>query len=68
MKVGWEIAQYIKRLPYKNEDRSSILRMHVSYLGFHCYEERHYDCDDSYKGKGLIGAGLQFQRFSPLSS
>jgi hypothetical protein len=30
--------------------------------------KRHHDHDNSYKGKHLIGAGLQFQRFSPLSS
>ena len=30
--------------------------------------ERHHDQSNSYKGKHLIGAGLRFQRFSPLSS
>ena len=30
--------------------------------------ERHHDQSNSYKGKHLIGAGLQFQRFSSLSS
>ena len=30
--------------------------------------KRHHDQGNSYKGKHLIGAGLQFQRFSPLSS
>jgi|UPI00001F6546 hypothetical protein len=30
--------------------------------------KRHHDHSNSYKGKHLIGAGLQFQRFSPLSS
>jgi hypothetical protein len=30
--------------------------------------KRHYDQDNSYKGKHLMGAGLQFQSFSPLSS
>ena len=30
--------------------------------------ERHHDQSNSYKGKRLIGAGLRFQRFSPLSS
>ena len=29
---------------------------------------RHHDQGKSYKGQHLIGAGLQFQRFSPLSS
>jgi hypothetical protein len=29
---------------------------------------RHHDQGNSYKGKHLIGAGLQFQRFSPLLS
>jgi hypothetical protein len=29
--------------------------------------KRHHDQDNSYKGKHLIGTGLQFQRFSPLS-
>ena len=29
---------------------------------------KHHDHSKSYKGKHLIGAGLQFQRFSPLSS
>ena len=30
--------------------------------------KRHHDQDNLYKGKHLIGAGLQFQSFSPLSS
>jgi hypothetical protein len=30
--------------------------------------KRHHDQDNSYKGKHLIGAGLQFQGYSPLSS
>ena len=30
--------------------------------------KRQCDEGNSYKGKHLIGAGLQFQRFSPLSS
>jgi hypothetical protein len=30
--------------------------------------KRHHDYSNSYKGKHLIRAGLQFQRFSPLSS
>jgi hypothetical protein len=30
--------------------------------------KRHHDQGNSYKGKHLIGAGLQFQSFSPLSS
>ena len=30
--------------------------------------KRHNDQGNSYKGKHLIGAGLRFQRFSPLSS
>jgi hypothetical protein len=30
--------------------------------------KRRHDHDKSSKGKNLIGAGLQFQRFSPLSS
>jgi hypothetical protein len=30
--------------------------------------KRHHDYDNSYKEQHLIGAGLQFQRFSPLSS
>jgi hypothetical protein len=29
--------------------------------------KRHHYHGNSYKGKHLIGAGLQFQRFSPLS-
>jgi hypothetical protein len=29
---------------------------------------RHHDKGNSYKEKHLIGAGLQVQRFSPLSS
>ena len=29
---------------------------------------RHHDQDKSYKKQHLIGAGLQVQRFSPLSS
>ena len=29
---------------------------------------RHHDQGNSYKGKHLIGTGLQFERFSPLSS
>jgi hypothetical protein len=29
---------------------------------------RHHDQDNSYKGKHLIGAGLEVQRFSPVSS
>ena len=30
--------------------------------------KRHHDQGNTYKGKQLIGAGLQFQRFSPLQS
>ena len=30
--------------------------------------KKHHDQGNSYKDKHLIGAGLQFQRFSPLSS
>jgi hypothetical protein len=30
--------------------------------------KKHHDQGNSYKCKTLIGAGLQFQRFSPLSS
>jgi hypothetical protein len=30
--------------------------------------KRHHDHGNSDKGKHLIGAGLQFQRFSPLTS
>ena len=30
--------------------------------------KRHHDQGNFYKGQYLIGAGLQFQRFSPLSS
>ena len=30
--------------------------------------KRPHDYSNSYTGKHLIGAGLQFQRFSPLSS
>lgn len=30
--------------------------------------KRYHDRSNSYKGKHLTGAGLQFQRFSPLSS
>jgi hypothetical protein len=30
--------------------------------------KRHHDRSNFYKGQYLIGAGLQFQRFSPLSS
>ena len=30
--------------------------------------KRHHDHGNSHKGKHLIGAGLQFQRFSPLLS
>jgi hypothetical protein len=29
--------------------------------------KRHHDQGNSYKGKHLTGADLQFQRFSPLS-
>ena len=29
---------------------------------------RHHDQGNSYEGQQLIGAGLQLQRFSPLSS
>ena len=38
------------------------------YLRFLIVVKRHHDHSDSYKGQHLIGAGLQFQRFSPLSS
>ena len=37
------------------------------YLGFYCLEETHYD-DNPNRIIHLTGAGLQFQRFSPLSS
>ena len=30
--------------------------------------KRHHDHHNSYKGKHLIGTGLQFQRLSPLST
>ena len=30
--------------------------------------KRHHDYSNSYNEKHVIGAGLQFQRFSPLSS
>jgi hypothetical protein len=30
--------------------------------------KRHHDQGNSNKGKRLIGAGLEFQEFSPLSS
>jgi hypothetical protein len=30
--------------------------------------KKHHDHSNSYKGKHLIGVGLQFQRFSPLSA
>jgi hypothetical protein len=36
-------------------------------LGFTAVN-RHHDQGKSYKGQDLIGAGLQVQRFSPLSS
>jgi hypothetical protein len=36
-------------------------------LGFYCCEQI-YDQGKSYKGQHLIGASLQAQRFSPLSS
>jgi hypothetical protein len=29
--------------------------------------KRHHDQGNSYKGKHLIGAGLHFKRFNPLS-
>ena len=39
---------------------------------FYCCEKtktkQKHDYGNSYKGKHLIGAGLQFQKFSPLSS
>ena len=37
-------------------------------LEFHCCEKTLITDGSSYKKKHLIGAGLQFQRFSPLSS
>jgi hypothetical protein len=36
-------------------------------LGFIAVK-KHHDRSNSYKGKDLIGAGLYFQRFSPLLS
>jgi hypothetical protein len=36
-------------------------------LGFIAVK-RHHDQGNSYKGKYLIGAGLQFQMYSPFSS
>jgi hypothetical protein len=30
--------------------------------------KRHHEYDNSYKRKHLIGAGLQFERFCPLST
>ena len=30
--------------------------------------KRHHDQGNSHKGKHVIGVGLEFQRFSPLSS
>ena len=41
--------------------------LHCLSLGF-IAAKRHHDQDNSYKGKHLIGAGLQVQRCSPLSS
>ena len=35
--------------------------------GFYITMKKDHDCDNSYKEKHLIEAGLQFQRFSPLS-
>ena len=37
--------------------------MTESVLGFYCCNH-----GNSYKGQRLVGAGLQFQRFSPLPS
>jgi hypothetical protein len=39
----------------------------LHYLATFIAVKRHHDHGLSYKGKHLIGAGLQFQRFSPLS-
>jgi hypothetical protein len=39
----------------------------VLVLGFNDVK-RHHDQGNSYEGKHLIGAGLQFQRFGPVSS
>jgi hypothetical protein len=39
----------------------------ITVLGFTAVN-RHHDQGNSYKGQHLIGAGLQDQRFSPLSS
>jgi hypothetical protein len=46
-----------------------ILTMHVNFLSYSfTVVHRHHDQSKYYKGQHLIGAGLQAQRFSPLSS
>ena len=45
-----------------------LLLVNLLYLVYVMTVKRHHDQGNSYKGKHLIEAGLQFQRFSPLSS
>ena len=45
-----------------------IIKIYVVLVRVSIVVKRHHDQGNSYKGKHLVGAGLQFQRFRPLSS
>jgi hypothetical protein len=45
-----------------------VFKPQESYYFYFITVKRHHDQGNSYKGEHLIGAGLQFQRFNPLSS
>ena len=59
----------LRQTPTPDLPGNENARNHGPYL-HHCsnVEKRHYGHNNSYKGKHLIEAGLQFQRLSPLSS
>jgi hypothetical protein len=59
-----ELPQQVKALAAE----SLIPRTRVECLRVSTAEKRHHDQDHTHKGQHFIGAGLQSQRFSPLSS
>lgn len=54
---NWHFGAELSRLP------GAVVLAEVSIA-----MTRHHDHENSYKGKYFIGAGLQVQRLSPLSS
>ena len=60
--------QTAQNLNSKEWSLNFSLKLHKVLVRVSIAVKRHYDHGNSYKGKHLIGAGLWFQRFSPLSS